>query len=134
MRTVTGIPLLAILLVPLSLRGQELPASPPNDPVTGLAIADGWELVRANCTACHSARLVIQQSGDEAFWAYTVRWMQEKQNLWELEPDAKQKIIDYLATSYPPRLRNQRRAPLKPELMPDAANGVAPGRSSPLDP
>jgi mono/diheme cytochrome c family protein len=132
MKTITRIPLLVIFLIPLGLRGEELPDSPASDPVTGLAIADGWKLVRANCTACHSARLVSQQSGDQAFWAYTVRSMQEKQNLWELEPDVKQKIIDYLATNYPPRLRNQRRGPLSPELMPDAANGFAAGRSSPL--
>lgn len=87
------------------------------DPVTGLKIATDWELVRANCVACHSARLITQQRGSAQQWLTVIRWMQAKQNLWQFEPDTEARIIAYLATQYPPEA-NQRRAPIARDLMP----------------
>jgi len=43
--------------------------------------------------------------------------MQEKQNLWQFEPETEQKIIHYLAENYPPQA-DRRRAPIPPDLMP----------------
>ncbi len=87
------------------------------DPATGLALAGDWKLVRDNCTACHSARLITQQGGSAAHWLKLIRWMQATQNLWQFQPQVEQKIIAYLARHYPPAAA-RRRAPIPRELMP----------------
>ena len=92
-------------------------AEPALDPVTGLKMAGDWEIVRANCTACHSAKLITQQRGSEQQWLTMIRWMQKKQNLWAFDPDTEQRIIGYLAEQYPPS-DAQRRAAIPPDLMP----------------
>jgi cytochrome c5 len=92
-------------------------AEPAVDPVTGLKMAENWEIVRANCTACHSAKLVTQQRGTAQQWLTMIRWMQAKQNLWQFDPVTEEKIIGYLADNYPPS-QSQRRAALSPDLMP----------------
>lgn len=87
------------------------------DAYTGLKMSDDWELVRNNCIACHSARLITQQSGSEAQWLNMIRWMQAKQNLWQFDPVTEGKIIAYLASNYPPQA-DRRRAAIPPDLMP----------------
>ena len=90
---------------------------PAPDPVTGLKIAGDWEIVRANCTACHSAKLITQQRGSEQQWLTMIRWMQKKQNLWAFDPDTEKRIVGYLAEHYPPS-DARRRAAIPPDLMP----------------
>ena len=90
---------------------------PEIDALTGLKMAGDWELVRANCIACHSPKLITQQRGTEAQWLSIIRWMQKKQNLWQFEPEVEQKIIGYLADNYPPQ-EDRRRAAIPPDLMP----------------
>ncbi|MEL7161239.1 MAG: hypothetical protein AAFN92_10815, partial [Bacteroidota bacterium] len=55
---------------------------------TGLAYAavdaKAFRLVRATCTACHSAQLVTQNRATRAGWREMIRWMQATQGLWEL--------------------------------------------------
>ncbi len=109
----------------LAAFGQGIAAEPEIDPFTGLRMTGDWQLVRANCVGCHSARLITQQSGSEAHWLGLIRWMQEKQNLWQFEPETEQKIISYLAENYPPQ-EDRRRAPIPRELMPP--NPYAPQR------
>ena len=104
--------------------GQAFAADPELDPFTGLKKTGDWELVRNNCVSCHSAKLITQQSGTESHWLGLIRWMQEKQNLWQFEPETEKKIISYLAENYPPQA-NRRRAPIPPDLMPP--NPYAPG-------
>jgi len=87
------------------------------DPVTGLKMAGDWEVVRNNCIACHSTKLITQQSGSAAQWLNMIRWMQKKQNLWQFDPETEKKIIGYLAENYPPQ-EDRRRAPVPPDLMP----------------
>ena len=87
------------------------------DPATGLKMTGDWQLVRNNCTGCHSAALVTQQRGDAAQWLGMIRWMQAKQNLWAFDPDTEQRIVAYLAENYPPAA-NRRRAALSSDLMP----------------
>ncbi len=87
------------------------------DPITGLKMAEDWELVRNNCTACHSAKLITQQRGSEAQWLGMIRWMQKKQNLWPFDPDTEGRIIGYLAENYPPQA-DRRRAAIPPDLQP----------------
>ncbi len=68
---------------------------------TGLVYADGFDIVRGTCTACHSAKLVTQNRATKEGWTEMIRWMQAKQGLWDLganEPI----ILEYLATHYAP--------------------------------
>ena len=88
------------------------------DPVTGLMMTGDWELVRGNCTACHSAKLITQQRGTAAQWLAMIRWMQKKQNLWQFDPGTEGRIVAYLAENYPPDAAT-RRAAIPPHLMPD---------------
>ena len=87
------------------------------DPLTGLKMAGDWEVVRNNCIACHSSKLITQQTGSANQWLNMIRWMQEKQNLWQFDPETEKKIVGYLAEFYPPQA-DRRRAPISPDLMP----------------
>ena len=85
---------------------------------TGLAADAGVEQVATHCLSCHSARLILQNRGAEGDWLATIRWMQERQGLWALEPGDERAIVAYLARNYPRAEAVSRRAPLPPELMP----------------
>ena len=68
---------------------------------TGLVFAEGFDVVRSTCTACHSAKLVTQNRATREGWKDMIRWMQKTQGLWNLgknEPI----ILDYLAKYYAP--------------------------------
>lgn len=86
--------------------------SPEIDKETGLVIAEGFEVVKANCTvACHSATLVTQNHGNEKYWKDAIVYMQKNQGLWDLGAD-EPRIINYLATHYG-QSPVYRRSPLK---------------------
>lgn len=112
----------------LACAGAAQADEPEVDAFTGLKMAGDWELVRANCIACHSPRLITQQRGTEAQWLSMIRWMQAKQNLWQFEPEIEQRIIGYLAENYPPQ-EDRRRAAIPPDLMPP--NPYAPPTTTP---
>lgn len=97
------------------------------DPVTGFKMTGDWELVRGNCTACHSAKLITQQRGTAQQWLAMIRWMQKKQNLWQFDPGTESRIIAYLSENYPPEAA-RRRAAIPPDLMPP--NPYAPDTTS----
>ena len=68
---------------------------------TGLVYAEGFDIIRGTCTACHSAKLVTQNRATREGWKEMIVWMQETQGLWDLgasEPI----ILDYLAKHYAP--------------------------------
>ena len=102
---------------PVSQPEPAVAAAPQIDPVTGFKMAGDWELVRGNCTACHSAKLITQQRGTAEQWLAMIRWMQKKQNLWQFDPDTETRIVAYLAEHYPPDAA-RRRAAIAPDLMP----------------
>lgn len=60
----------------------------------------GREEVIANCTACHSHRLITQSHFSDTRWNEVIDWMQKKQGLWDLAPDTRHRIIRYLARHY----------------------------------
>lgn len=69
---------------------------------SGLVYVDNFDIIRANCTACHSGKLVAQNRATREGWKQMIRWMQETQGLWDLgknEPI----ILDYLAKYYAPQ-------------------------------
>ncbi|MDM8569221.1 hypothetical protein QUF50_06900 [Thiotrichales bacterium HSG1] len=70
------------------------------DLASGMVIDDNWELVKASCTGCHSAKIVIQQGADRNTWLEIIRWMQEEQGLWQFDADTENKILDYLSKNY----------------------------------
>ncbi len=87
------------------------------DAYSGLIKEGDWELVRNNCIACHSGKLITQQRGSREQWLKMIRWMQATQNLWAFEPAVEAKILDYLAATYP-SAEDRRRAPIPRALMP----------------
>lgn len=87
------------------------------DPFTGFIIAPGWETVRNNCIACHSAGLVTQNSGNRAHWLSMIRWMQKTQGLWQFEPATENTILQYLSSYYGPK-EDARRPALRMEELP----------------
>lgn len=91
--------------------------APAVDPASGFVIDDGWELVRAHCTVCHSALLVTQNRGSRETWEHMIRWMQESQGLWAFDPMTENTILDYLARNYAPDAWS-RRPPLSPDALP----------------
>lgn len=93
------------------------PADPPLDPLTGMKVADGWELVRVHCTVCHSPQQYLKQKGTESTWTDIIRWMQRSGGLWPLDAATEAKIVSYLATNYGPD-EAFRRAPIPATLMP----------------
>ncbi|MCL7940990.1 hypothetical protein M8009_11900 [Halomonas sp. ATCH28] len=102
----------ALLCLPLVAGAQE------TDPDTGLVKAEGWDTVRSNCTACHSAKLVTQNSGTRNHWENLIRWMQDTQGLWEFQAETEETLLDYLAEYYGPK-EDTRRPALPRTLMPD---------------
>ncbi len=68
---------------------------------TGLKVAEGFEVVRTNCTNCHSGKLIAQNRATREGWKEMIRWMQRTQGLWELG-DKESTILDYLAAHYAP--------------------------------
>lgn len=81
------------------------------DPQSGLIVDRDWALVRANCSGCHSIRLVTQNRMNAAGWLETIRWMQEKHNLWDLG-ESESRIVAYLEAHYGVPDRPLRRRPL----------------------
>jgi hypothetical protein len=68
---------------------------------TGLKVAKGFDLVKRNCTACHSGQLIAQNRASRAGWKEMIQWMQATQGLWDLG-EQETEILDYLATQYAP--------------------------------
>ena len=89
---------------------------PAVDHQSGLLKAEGFNLVLAHCSACHSPTLITQNAMSRGRWLETIRWMQDTQKLWPLG-EAEPVILDYLSTWYGPK-QSARRAPLTPHLLP----------------
>jgi cytochrome c5 len=87
------------------------------DPESGLKIAAGWDIVKTNCTVCHSAKIIVLQQGSRDTWLEMIRWMQKTQGLWEFDPQTEKTILDYLANNYPP-VKVGRRANLPASALP----------------
>lgn len=93
------------------------------DRVTGLILSDGWQAVQANCTECHSAQLIIQNSGSREVWKSRILWMQQTQGLHELGAELEDTILGYLAGNYGQKQAG-RRAPLPAGLLPENPYGT----------
>ncbi|REA59072.1 hypothetical protein DSL64_19135 [Dyadobacter luteus] len=82
------------------------------DSETGLIIDKDLYMVKAQCTSCHSSKLIIANHFTRDGWKQKIRWMQANHNLWELGETEKQ-VLDYLEKYYAPTQTFARRQPLK---------------------
>ena len=78
---------------------------------TGLKAGEGLQLVIANCTGCHSAKLITQNRATKEGWKSIINWMQATQNLWDLGNN-EEPIVTYLTKNYAPEQKG-RRQPLQ---------------------
>ena len=69
------------------------------DASSGLINAPGFELVKSQCTICHSGSLIVSQRLGGKEWVRMIRWMQEEQGLWSLG-DLEEPIVRYLTKHY----------------------------------
>ena len=109
---------LAVLVAAIPIGIDKLSHAQESDRVTGLIMSEGWELVQANCTECHSTLLITQNSGNRAVWKSRIVWMQETQGLHELSEATENSILDYLANNYGQKA-STRRAGLATNLLPE---------------
>ena len=82
------------------------------DPETGLVVDENLYMIKAQCTNCHSTKLITANRFTRDGWKQKIRWMQANHNLWELG-DAEKIVLDYLEKNYSPTASVARRAPLK---------------------
>ena len=71
------------------------------DPESGLAVDETMPIVKGQCTACHSSKLILQSHFDREKWIERIRWMQRTQKLWDLG-ETEKPILDYLTKYYGP--------------------------------
>ena len=55
------------------------------------------------CTPCHGFRIVAQQGQSRPQWDDTLDWMTKRHNMPALDGNDRQRVLDYLETTYPPR-------------------------------
>jgi hypothetical protein len=115
--TLSGLSL-SLLLSVTGANAQE------NSEAGDLVQAEGWELVRDNCTECHSSQIIVQNSGNREVWKSRIEWMQSSQGLGELGPELEGSILDYLTTNYGQKAASRRQA-LPAHLMPSNPNTTA---------
>lgn len=85
---------------------------------------EGWQLVRDNCTECHSSQIIVQNSGNREAWKSRIEWMQNSHGLGELGPELEGSILDYLTSNYGQNSASRRQA-LPAHLMPSNPNSKA---------
>jgi len=82
------------------------------DKETGLVVDENLYMVKAQCTGCHSTKLISANHFSRDGWKQKIRWMQANHNLWDLGETEKQ-VLDYLEKNYAPQQMVSRRTPLK---------------------
>ncbi|GGB94228.1 hypothetical protein [Dyadobacter sediminis] len=82
------------------------------DSETGLITDQNLYMVKAQCTSCHSSKLILQNRFTRDGWKQKIRWMQANHNLWDLGETEKE-VLDYLEKHYAPEVTAARREPLK---------------------
>ncbi|MCF0073712.1 hypothetical protein LZD49_24750 [Dyadobacter sp. CY261] len=111
-----GLGIISQTLPETSLTNANVAAMPADttkkDPETGLIVDENLYMVKAQCTNCHSTKLIIANRFTRDGWKQKIRWMQANHNLWELG-DAEKPVLDYLEKNYSPTASVARRAPLK---------------------
>ena len=91
-----------LLFMTLNVGGFFSPAYLTAQDYGGLPPGEGQLETFAICTACHSARIILQQGLTREVWDETLVWMTEEQGMPELNPQMRDRILDYLAKYFPP--------------------------------
>ena len=60
----------------------------------------GRDAMLGNCLACHSLSYITKTRKTREGWAKTVKTMQAKNGLWEIEPKTLTDILDYLEAHF----------------------------------
>ena len=94
------------------------------DSDTGLIEAAGWLDVKTTCTECHSAQMIVQNSGSRSVWKSRIVWMQETQGLGPLSDLQEESILSYLTENYGQKEATRRPA-IPKNLMPTNPLGSA---------
>ncbi|MBD2752405.1 hypothetical protein [Spirosoma validum] len=99
-------------MAPISARADTVKI----DKETGLIDDSNLMMVKSQCTACHSSKLILQHRFTRAGWVERIRWMQKYHKLWDLG-ESEKVVLDYLEKNYGPQTGESRaafrRAPLK---------------------
>ena len=119
---ISSLAVAALTLLTLSTSGDSIAQT--STTANELIREQGWELVRDNCTECHSSQIIVQNSGTREVWKSRIEWMQDSQGLGELGPELEASILDYLATNYGQKSASRRQA-LPAHLMPGNPNSAA---------
>lgn len=86
------------------------------DAESGMINDPSLMMVKAQCTACHSSKLILQHRFTRAGWVERIRWMQKYHKLWDLG-ESEKVVLDYLEKHYGPEnaasISTFRRQPLK---------------------
>jgi len=59
---------------------------------------EGAEETFYNCSACHSLQTLTNGAYSRRVWDEIIDWMIEDQGMWELDPEEREIILNYLAT------------------------------------
>ncbi|MBF0154020.1 MAG: c-type cytochrome [Magnetococcales bacterium] len=86
----------------------------------GLPEGHGRKEVFFTCQACHSLMLVKQQRLSRRVWEETLRWMVSEKKMPEPSPDAREKILDYLAKNFGDATPRASALMMPPPLLPIA--------------
>lgn len=97
-----GLALGAGLLLAASLAQAQAPAPAEETPEMFPAGPNRDEAFYA-CIACHNFKLVAAQGMSRDKWSETLDWMVRKHNMPELAAEEREKVLAYLAQSFPPR-------------------------------
>ncbi len=76
---------------------------------SGLIADDRFNIIKANCMACHSGKLISQNRATREGWKEMITWMQKTQGLWDLGEN-EVPILDYLSEHYAPQVAGRRSA------------------------
>lgn len=71
------------------------------DSESGLIDSPSLMMIKAQCTACHSSKLILQHRFTRAGWTERIRWMQKYHKLWDLG-ESEKVVLDYLEKYYGP--------------------------------
>lgn len=93
---------LTLILSLLGGGGALASAAAAEQDLGGLPPGPGQEETLYLCSACHSIKLVTQQTLSRKRWDKTLEWMVEEQGMPEPEPDERARILNYLAEHYGP--------------------------------